>query len=287
MLGFRILGARAPQLRVVWTATVEGRVVARRELTLDGNPNGATEMAIKIRLPEIQSGAILSAVVSLSIEGKAMIEKRLWIFPPDPFADHRKTLSALPIALFDPVGQTAERLKKLDIQFAGVHNLDLLAEPRDGVLVIGEGISFDDYRQLPERLALSAARGNRVLCLAGTGGAFELPFLAKSAGSTCTALRLRKADVIAEFDKRLDFRAWPVDGRVQASGINFVGEHGRIVGSLTAGDAGWPWMEADLEHNGRIILCGFAIIDKWESSPAPRYLLRHVLDRIAKEPQTP
>ena len=272
-------------MRVGWSASAGGRIVARRELTVDGNPGQASEASIRLQLPEVRPPTILAVVLALSIDGKTLLEKPLWVFPSDPFADQRKSLPALPITLFDPEGKTADRFKESEIPFSVVRNADLLllADLHDGVIIIGEGTLFEDYRGLADRLVASAARGNRVLCLASTGGSFELSGLTVPVGSDLKALSLRKSEVITEFDKRLDSRDWPPDGKLHASGVNIVGERSRVLWEHRAGNTGWPWLEADFQHEGRLILCGFAVIDKWESSPVPRYLLRHMLDRIAKK----
>ncbi|NLB55930.1 MAG: hypothetical protein GX811_09235, partial [Lentisphaerae bacterium] len=40
---------------------------------------------------------------------------------------------------------------------------------------------------------------------------------------------------------------------------------------------GWGWLEMRL-GKGRVILCNFAIIEKWDKGPVPRFLLREILE---------
>lgn len=286
-VGFRFTNGGAQSLRVGWAARIQKQVVARRELTVASKAGQPAEFTVRLKLPDAEPRVILPAAVAITLDGREVLERPLWIFPRDPFSDHRKTLSALPITLFDPEKRTAQLLDKLEIAVKEVRNVEALAEVAGGLILIGEGLSFRDYRGLPAVMLAAAARGNRVLCLAPVGGSLELPGASSSEAGNVRSLSFRRADVIAEFDKRLDYRAWPTDGKVVASGIRLIGERGPVVAEVTKGDAGWPWLEVAYPSGGRFILCSFAIVEKWESGPAPRYVFQHVLERAAGKSSNP
>jgi hypothetical protein len=286
-VGFRIANGGGQALRVGWAARIQKQVVARRELTVTGKAGQPAEFTVRLKLPDAEPRVILPAAVVITLDGREVLERPLWIFPRDPFADQRKILSALPIALFDPEKKTTQLLEKLEITVKELRNVEALDEVAGGLILIGEGISFRDYRGLPAAMLAAAARGNRVLCLAPTGGSLELPGANPSEAGDVRSLNFRRADVIAEFDKRLDYRAWPTDGKMIASGITLIGERGPVVADVSKDGNGWPWLEVEYPSSGRFILCGFAIVEKWESGPAPRYVFQHVLERVAGKKSNP
>ena len=80
----------------------------------------------------------------------------LWLFHDNPFVDREKSLETLTIQLFDPPGDTAAALEKLKIPFKPVANVDALPDVVQGVVLIGEGVSLNDYRSLPKCFATLA-----------------------------------------------------------------------------------------------------------------------------------
>jgi hypothetical protein len=278
-LKFRIAQNGERPLRIGWTARIQKQVVARRDLTIAGKSGEAAEFNIPLRLPDAEPRAILPALVTISIEGQEILERPLWIFPRDPFVDRKKALSALPISLFDPERKTAVLFENAGIAVHEVRQVESLDDVTGGLIVIGEGISFRDYRGLPARMLAAAARGNHVLCLAPAAGAIELTGADGTAGGAALALSLRRGDVIGEFDKRLDARAWPTDGKVIAASVTLIGERGPVSAEVIRNDQGWPWLEVEYSRGGRFILCGFAFADHWDSGPAPRYVFKHLLNR--------
>src|SRR5262249_55947746 len=139
------------------------------------------EFVIKLLAPEVRPGVALKVRlrVALSVEGEkkptASHERPLWVFPDDPFVNRREWLKWLKIALFDPEKTTAPALRKLEVPFEEINSVAALAAVKEGQVLVGEGVSFKDYPDLPEALIRSAASGLPVLCLAPIGGSLPIP----------------------------------------------------------------------------------------------------------------
>ena len=218
---------------------------------------------------------------------ESAVEKQLWVFPRDPFALRKDWLKARNIHLFDPEDTTKPALKALEIPFTSIRNLETVHDLKDALLLIGEGVSFRDYRALSALMLHAAARGLPVVCLAPAGGQATILDPDDEALPSPNALRLRRADVIRQLDKRLDRIAWPPDGRIVQSSLVLRGERGPVVGVVTEGGEGWPWLELSFgptqvteKKGGQLIICGFGIIDKWEAGPTPRFLFARMLEYV-------
>ena len=282
----------ALQARAGWKLTIDGRAIARGEQQLDVAPDKPATLRITAALPPVITGAIVPAVLTITLvtEGNpaplATLEKRLWLFPANPFAGHAEWLKARKIRLYDPDGKTAQCLDTAGVPFTRVGNPDALPEPGDELTLIGEGVSFEDYHALPELLAQAAAAGHPVLCLAPTGGVFPLPGAADIDLPAPARLSLRHHDIITELDKRLDADKWPA-GDPMAAGVNLRCLHDQVHGEIGKGPGGWPWLELTYpKANSRLIFCGFAIIDQWEAGPTSRFLLARLLEYLAGEAAT-
>ena len=60
-----------------------------------------------------------------------------------------------------------------------------------------------------------------------------------------------------------------------------MGERGSVVGKVDSGDGGWPWIEMNYaERRGKIVICGFGIIEKWAAGPTPRYMFVKLLESL-------
>ena len=280
--------------RLGWSLHVDDAVLARREAAVRANADAAIRVPISLDIPDAKPGVILPAVLSVSIiadgrqQAAASLQKRLWIFPDNPFHDHSAWLKRLDIRVFDPRGDTRRVFQTADIPFTRADNLDALAEFNGGVLIVGQGVSFDEYPGLASVMVAAAARGTAVLCLAPSEGRFVLPGSENGQSSRPTAITLRRADVIHEFDKRLDATFWPQDGRVSDGSFTIGCHRGQVVATVDASAENWSWLEARFSPGkGRLIVCSFDIVGKWETGPTPRFLFARLLKYLDQEDNLP
>ena len=284
---FGVTGRKAFRGLAGSALTVDGCTIARHEEPIAVEPDKEGRITVRFDIPPVKEGVVVQALLSVSLyvqnagKPEASLRKTLWVFPRTPFADRAEWLKQLKIHLFDPAGKTREILEKAGVPFAEAGNAASLAELREGMVIIGEGTSFEDHRGLPEIMVRAAAKGVPVLCLAPSEGRLVLPGTEEAELPKPTALALRGNDVITELDKRLDALAWPPDGKVATRTMTVKADRGRVVAEMAEGGAAWPWVEARFaERRGRLIVCGFGIIRAWEAGPSPRFLFARLLERL-------
>ncbi len=286
---YQVKASRAFKGRAIWKLTSAGRMLSRGEAGLAAEPGRPASVKVALTLPSLRNGIVLEAKLTLSLfadqeeKAAASQEKTIWIFPEDPFYLHSKWLKELKIHLLDPEKKTLKVLEKAKVPFDEVGNVESIAELKQGMLLVGEGVSFKDYPALPELLMQAAARGLPVLCLAPTQGALPIPGAEKARVPVPGSLIWRRGDVIREIDKRLDALSWS-GGEMIASTVSLTAEEGVVQGEI-APASGWPWMEANYpETYSRLVICGFGIISQWDASPTPRFLFERLLERVSEKP---
>ena len=309
---FAVSSDKSIRGRLGWRFSSTGRTIARREIPLAVEPEEVETIEVRVQVPKVKEGVIMQALLSLSVfqegtkEALADFEKEIWIFPEDPFANRKEWLKNLKIHLFDPEKKTAELFENAEIPFEQTSNIDSFLEITNGVVIIGEGISFRDYRGLSDMMVKTAVKGVPVLCLASADGDMTIPGMGNADLPRPTSMTFRQNDIINELDKRLDADTWPPDGKVKVSSVILKGERGPVIGEIKEarstgsgqGCDGWPWMElkfgkkrkpvrrAPLDsargRQGRLVICGFGIIEKWESGPTPRFLFARILKYMAR-----
>lgn len=276
--------------RLQWCFSVHGRVAVRgeREIAVPGSTPARAE--IPLRIPPVNEGVIVPAVLSLSVSGRdskeieGELEKRLWIFPQNPFAHQSAWLKERNIHLFDPVGKTAGALEALHLPFELVRNPDALSQLRGSLLIIGEGLSLREYRGLGRILLQAAARGNPALCLAPREGTIVLPGTEGSESTELESVILQKKEFIQVLDKRLDATFWSSGKPPLLSGMVIQARGSAVLGEFQGSGRGWPWVEFSFGGEGaNAAFCGFGIIEHWEEGPTPRFLFARILEHLIRK----
>jgi len=274
--------------RLGWTLSVDERPIARGETLLAIRGDAGERTAISAKVPEVREGLVLDARLSLALyesNGSALasLDRTVRIFSGDPFAGRRQRLKDLKIVLFDPADKTVEVLEQAKVPFERVHNPAALGNLRGGVLVVGQGTSFLEYRALPETMFRLAAEGVPVICLAPSAGTFPVPGMGTADIPAPQSVALRRQEAITALDKRLDARGWPPDGKLVASTVAILAERQGVVGRVGDEAGAWPWIEVHYPpKSGTLLICGFGIIDRWEAGPAPRWLFARMLESVAE-----
>lgn len=282
---FKVQAAPGIKGRVVWRVAAGTATVKAGELALIVKPDASAEISIKLTIPAIKEGVVLHTKLTVSViehdqkRPSASFEQDLWIFPKDPFADRSEWLKKLKLNLFDPKGDTAKVFTAAKIPFEECKSVEALLETKEGVVVVGEGISFKDEKELGTAVQKLAATGLTVLILAPSEGEVPIPGLGGPNGGV-EDLSFRR-EIVRRLDKRLDPDGWLPDGKVVASSLTVKMGEDVIGGEVMPGPGGWVWIEA--RHGtgkGRWAFCGLAVIAKWEASPTPRFLFAKMLEYL-------
>lgn len=254
---FHVQAAAAP---AGWSLALSGAVVARGETP-----------TIELTFPALRNGLAVEGVMTAETsQGK--IQKPIWLFSRKPdFPSMEKLL------VFDPIGATVSMLESNGIPFQPVNSVDALTRAARGVVLVGEGISTDEYKGMAAALADSASRGARILWLAPGEGRMVLP-----GGEGASTLDFRDAAVVAATDKRLKPEDWRERNAVRSS-FRLVGDRRIVEMEWSANGMGLCWMEARWTSGGRLAICGLSIVESWENNPAPRYLLVQWLADLNKQ----
>lgn len=283
-----VLKGPAFEGRVEWRFSAEGRTLARGERTVRTAGGLSDSVEIRAALPAVNPGVIAGIQLSVSAipkaEDKAVggLERTLWLFPADPFTGRAAWLAKLTIRLFDPVGATARLFDEAKIPYTALRNVDALGQPGEGLLVVGEGVSFRDYRGLNDSLMKAAAAGWPVLCLAPAGGEITLPVTGDSEMPEPKSVTLRRQDIITQLDKRLDAGGWNTGAKDAGSGLKLRGDRGPVAAEVVSQAGAWPWMEMTYDRGrGKWVVCGFGIVSGWAESPTPRFLFVKVLEHVS------
>ncbi|MFM7135454.1 MAG: hypothetical protein ACKO1M_00055 [Planctomycetota bacterium] len=282
-----------------WMLSVGNRPLARGTAAVRHVGPDPTRVDVTLAIPEGRAGIVIDAILTVSLSDggdrwRGGTTKVVRLFPADPFADRRRWLESRQIALVDPVGRTAAAFEAANVPFTPVPADLAIAAIRPPVIVVGEGLSWDERPGLAADLAFVASRGVGVLCLGPRAGAMPLPGTADQPGEVVArSLVLRRADVVAELDGRLDWLVWSAAGNTSVSRITVLPDGVAVL--VQAGDSpvGWPWLEATFARReadppaGKLVICGLGIVTHWNETPAARYLFAVLLERLTRSTPVP
>lgn len=223
---------------------------------------------------------------SIQEEGKekpaVSVSRTIWVFPDTPFSNKKEWLKELNIHLFDPEEKTAGVFKEMEIPYTPAPNIEAFSSIEDGILIIGEKLSFRDYRGLAEAMMKSADSGINVLCLSPDDSKFIFPngqqVTLPSPGRTL----LSGNNIIKEMDKRLDSEIWNPGHPAAPRGFKLEGERNGIKVVVGKGEKQSTFMELGFGES-RLVICGFGIVEYWDKSPTPRFLLDRLLNYVEKK----
>ncbi len=283
----------APGFRgtLAWEFTAQTAVVLRREVVVVVPEAGTTTVTLDLPAPEVKPGAVVSASVRVSLLGPertavATAVHELRLFHADAFASVKETLNQRAIAVFDPDGVLTKRLTGAGLKVRDMRTLDAIAQESAGLLIVnGSGASS---RGLFDVLLAAAGRGVRVLLLPALEQTFPLPGTVGGEPPLPTALHLRQADVLREWDKNLDTGGWPPAGAGPLCGVRIDAARAGVVSeTVPAGPGVWPWVEVVYPKGGRLLICAFPILETWEAGPQGRYLLCALMEKLSRTDNGP
>jgi hypothetical protein len=276
---FRYFGFAGP---MEWTLVAANRTISQgASEAITSGPDQIPQLVVQVPMPVLRPGIVQAAELSMtwSVAGTRHQKSRaVTIFSRDPFSTRQAFLDQARIGLFDSDGETAETFEKHDIPHSRLLNLSAIDLVDEGVVVVGEGVSFRQHRKLPETLMRAAERGVSVLCLAPKDGEFVLPQPGEVTSGPCRVV-FEQEEVVRRYDKRFDLL--PTISRLAVEPRR----NGVVVRTSESGP-GWSWLsfayaaEAPGEPPRELIVCGVSVVRDWENSPVPRYLLVHLLEEL-------
>lgn len=287
-LAYQAVAPEPIQGTVRWQYAAAERTLARGETAVKSEGNEPVEVAIALQLPPVREGIVFPTELTVTLHDAqenlvAESQQTLWLFSRDPFVERRQWLTDLNIAVYDPAGETAAIFEEAEIPFKKITNPEALETLDRGILIIGEGVSLRTRRGLADRMTLLADRGISVLCLAPSDG--EFPWPSGPDQPRPRSLSLRGAEVIQTMDKRLDARLSTIDAAPFLSGLEVVSFRGSVNLKVSDSPQAWPWCHIEYPSGGVCIICGFGLMEHWNTGPTPRFLLARLLEQF--EPESP
>jgi hypothetical protein len=273
--------------RLLWRFSVGMATIQAQEAPVHSTGEKPLRVILRLRVPFVRPGLVVKGKLSVHVVGEgqcqpvANYKQVLWIFSPEPFAQRATWLKELKITLFDPKETTGAVLKKNEVPFEMAETSAMLSDLKEGLILVGEGVSFEEDDALAAILVKTAARGLPVLCLAPARGTFPLPGADNPGLPVPEGMSLLRREIITRLDARLDARVWSPAGKNVVGALSLKAVEGSIKAEITAGSEGWPWLEMHYANRGKLVICGFGIIRDWETEPAPRYFFARVLEKLA------
>ncbi|OGV70429.1 MAG: hypothetical protein A3K19_12725 [Lentisphaerae bacterium RIFOXYB12_FULL_65_16] len=279
-----VTAARPLSGRMGWSLAVAGRTVFRREQAVTSTPDKPAEVDLRTQLPPVKPGVVVAASLSVVLmedgvsEPVAQLTRPLWIFPEDASHARHERLRELKLQVFDPERKLVPILEEAEVPFETIQSSGALEGVQAGTIVIGPGVAPEDNRGLWSVLAGLAAAGRPVLWLCPGEGRLNVPGAANSQLPAPMGLHLQRTDIITQLDKRLDASGWPPDGKLVGVSFELSGTGETTVLQVCPGDTAWPWFCAEFATGGRLVLCGFDLVDGWAAGPVPRFLFARMIE---------
>jgi hypothetical protein len=291
---FAISGLDGRRAIAQYRLSAANHTIASSEAALKGSDSPAL-LTRSVTLPPLAPGVTVALQATIAVidaesrEQLAVTNVTFHSFSPDAFAPQKAQLTQLRIALFDPERSTLPVFEEFDIPYTFVRSLESVITsdaPSPGAVVIGEGVAPADFPELWGQLNQLTVRGIPVLCLALRGEDGDvLIHRGKTRGGvrgglfSVESLILKRHSALSGLDKRFDTHSWGPTRRLASESLGSITETGNY---LFRPDAkGWLWLEqTSTTGSAPVILCQFRIVEHWEASPVPRYMLLKLLEQV-------
>ncbi len=137
---------------------------------------------------------------------------------------------------------------------------------------MGEGLPLPDYPGLDTVLCQVARQGVPILLLTPASGEFTISDPAPR------RFELRDAHVGPWIDSRT------VGDLTQPSSYRVAGAKDGLVLQIVDGPSSYAWGEFRFDGaRGRLCCVGWSLLDRWETSPAPRFYFVRLLEIVSSE----
>lgn len=287
LLRYSISVSDETRLVARWSIATAGRVFARGESDLSQSDSQQADVSFTFRSPPVRDGLVSACEFRVAVgpaERPALARSidPFWVYPRDPFASRRKLFENHKLVVYDPQGDTSELLDREKVPHSVVNSVRRFRDPAAGLVLIGEGVDFDDYPALAREIHKAAAEGVRFMCLAPRSGGFNI----HGDGPSSPAVRLLSVDALAERHKMLDVSPGESFGRTPLRPLFIRSDLSSLqILANQKSTVSWPWIEVDYPapkraRVGMIAVCGYQVINAWDSGPTARYLLAETLQTL-------
>ena len=274
--------SHAPVSSLLWRLIYNNRTLAQGTTRFGNNGQDTALAELNLPAPAIHDGVMIPANLSLftTPDTAPVLTEKIFIFPADPFANSKQSLSDLKIALYDPDKTTQGTLEKIGLPFQPFSNIEALPSFKGQLFIVGQNVNFDQNPELWNSLRALAKRRVPILILVPQKGRFELTnALDSSVDPAYEKLILARGNIIRAFDKNLDIDWVSGDGSA-SSGVTITNDDMTMHATVDPNPISWPWLELSRKNSGTMIICGFDIVSTAERSPAPRYFLARLIDHL-------
>lgn len=251
---------------VPWQASAARRPFASGVVTAK---DGLVE--IRLRTPNVKEAVVLPIQVAV---GDAVC--KVLIFGRDPLNGRRQWAEQLRIVLFDPSGNTAEAFDAIKLPYRRATGLGALAAVSEGMVVVGEGLRLADHAGLDRVLCQIAGHGVPVILLAPKSGELTI------SDPRPKRFELRDPDVGQQIDSRT------VGDLKRSGGYRISGEGKGPVLRVTDESLSYVWGDFRFDlAQGRVCCVAWELLDRWETSPAPRFFFVRLLEIVSSGKDLP
>lgn len=268
------LALKAPEAAkegIFWNLKYSGRTVSSGKCSQEQN-----NLKIKFPFPKLNDGVIAQAIFTCTDkQGKNLLAKELYFYPPNPFAGHKQFLAEQKISFWNPSGKgrLKDIFKALDVPYEKIASIDQAT----GKTVIIQGIDFGQFSGLETDIATFAKKEEvTIIILAPLSGSFKLK------PKDYDRITLAKNDIIHDFSRKFDSSRWG-SSPVSARSFKTVSSDDDISLSSENGNEGFTFCRFDIGKS-KIYLC-YWDIDLAEKSPTPLYLLSKIIFNTDKSNQ--
>ncbi len=272
-----------------WRLSLNERTLKRGKFHIDTKYEKTNEYDILVNIPEVTYGNIIKLNLMVSLYeniNKVEIDthrKTFWVFDSHPLQSHTECLRQTNIYVFDPFDKTKHFLKNNQLKVISIDSVEGLFHIQNSIIVIGEGTIFKNHRGLCSGIYHAIISGNSILCIGCSEGSLELTPSTPSFVEP-TQIKFINSDIIESFDKRIDKTVWYPGKNFIKTSVSIDCLRTFTYLKLKNGTEDWPWVAIDYEKNkGRLIVCGFGIIENAHKSAAAPYLLAKILTEMKEK----
>lgn len=267
---------------VTWSLTAgrAGAVLRRGERV----HSGPKPLNLMLEFPDVAPGTVLPAQLRLQFRSGGRIEnevREFLVFPREVATLRQAWLKSLNIELVDPQRILGPHLESVEIPWKPDREVRARSENPGLQIVVVSGNEAQRL-QLWRRSLAAARSGQRILVLGGAGTLLPQNDLPGPADDVEHLTWMRNS-LIRACDHRLDDRTWPSPATLNACSAHASVRRGQAVVEIRDDATGWAALEVQYSHGGHLIWAGYGIVESWEATPAARYLLLGLLERLSAD----